>query len=765
VNPKLHENPAAVSRLARALANGEKTVPIIGAGTSIPAGVPGGYYMMQRMRRKLITIRETHAFKDKLGPRLEEAKQGLAADAAIPSFEWILRVYSDMYGPEGLYEWVREFVPARNTAYRNPPYFPTFSHEFLAHLVGVGILNCCITANFDEVLETALEDEVGRASFLTVASESEFERFSNVPFGNWSSEVEDRRIHSFVLKPHGTISRRLSLRYTPEGVDILSRAKRNVLKEALEGALVVFLGFGNYNEDFWLLFGEAQAGDIIIVDPEPDRVCAKLTGNGPQWAVHTYAGNSDDFFREVCERLYGEHLGLRAKPLRHEIRTCFFELFARRLADVDRDEQSHRKFLSQLSSLTPAWFAARVYELELLIYLFKTRGLFVDLAVADCLRIRQALERCLSLKEQGNFFGDLRPYSVLAQFLNSVGQPVVGFSPLRDRLSMEALGTNWIFLITPHSLRPSLQALADLSEIVTERYVCHLKDCLLDAGCELEAGDWNSRLKRFAQALPVYFQQLTLTFDVDISQDDLSAVLRFASAKRIRRRREFGDIISGLLRTAKWNHLRIATVAAEWHAQQLESVPAASKQGPCWIEIMSNLDMFTEKRDGPSSMLPDGGPGQVYHYQQLLDSVVRLIKSLWAWNQVTLDWFGYRNLEHHLTLISQKPSAHSRKKESFLGGTYFRRPGKNTTVTPVFLGAQDDMGELARYFDRRIELASNGSMWQRGIGRIFRAEKQGKRLVVKISRDPGAAILLDTFAAELRRRLVDEREEVEVLRG
>jgi hypothetical protein len=216
----------------------------------------------------------------------------------------------------------------------------------------------------------------------------------------------------------------------------------------------------------------------------------------------------------------------------------------------------------------------------------------------------------------------------------------------------------------------------------------------------------------------------------------------------------------------RWNHLRIATVAAEWHAQQLESVPPATRQGPCRIEIMSNLDMFTEKRDNTAPMLPGPDPEQVYHYQQLLDSVARLLRFLRAWKEVRLDWYGYRNLEHHLTLISEKAKPHSSKKENFLGGTYFRRPGKNTTVTPVLLTEQEDMSVLAEYFDRRIELASRGSMWQRGIGRIFCAEKRQEKLVVKISADLGASVLLDTFLAALRKRLAEEigKGQIETLR-
>jgi hypothetical protein len=112
---------------------------------------------------------------------------------------------------------VKQYIPLK---YReeSPPYFPTFAHEYFAHLVNTRLLKYCISLNFDELLESALEDELDAAHFQVVASRSEFERLQNRRIEDWEAEYGPPERKCFVFKPHGTISRGLTLRHLPERV-------------------------------------------------------------------------------------------------------------------------------------------------------------------------------------------------------------------------------------------------------------------------------------------------------------------------------------------------------------------------------------------------------------------------------------------------------------------------------------------------------------------------------------------------------------------
>ena len=149
-------------------------------------------------------------------------------------------------------------------------------------------------------------------------------------------------------------------------------------------------------------------------------------------------------------------------------------------------------------------------------------------------------------------------------------------------------------------------------------------------------------------------------------------------------------------------------------------------------------------------------PDRIYHYQHVTDSIAELLSALTSWPLVTLEWYGYRNLEHHMTIVSRDDKANTWGGEWFLGGVYFRRPGKSTSISPLFLSQQEDLKALAEYCDRRAKLARDASTetWKRGVGRIFRAVKKDRTLVVTITRE--APQVFETLYGALRQKLVFE---------
>lgn len=101
-----------------------------------------------------------------------------------------------------------------------PP--PNLTYELLAHFTKHGFINHIITMNFDEMLDTALENELGPGGFDRIITGHE-------PVGSHD------RTTPRLFKVHGTASSPESLRFTYTEVAVLTSAQAKHLKALLEG--------------------------------------------------------------------------------------------------------------------------------------------------------------------------------------------------------------------------------------------------------------------------------------------------------------------------------------------------------------------------------------------------------------------------------------------------------------------------------------------------------------------------------------------------
>jgi hypothetical protein len=716
------DNEKAVTRVAEALLfavqhrNGERPViPIFGAGASINSGVPSGNYLMERIACDLRPLVNTVYWK-KLGNRAVSAAEAIHKDPLDLSFEGVLSIYGSIFSDKGLYQWLSTHIHIPGVEY-----FPAFTHEYCAHLVSGGFLKYFVSFNFDEILENALEEELGRATFQVIASESEFNRLKDKKREEWDGEFRQHP-RCYVLKPHGTISRQKSLRHRSEDVRRFGADKEPVLQELLRGSLLLLLGFGHYNEDGWLLFAETYSrgvtGDIVVVDTAPERIRNRIKSTGIT-QVCFYEQTTDKFFEDLARKLHGsQELQKHQRPTRHHVRSLFFGLFSRRLTRMAEEDQ-HREQVDGLRKIGKRWFHERIYELELLIYLFKTRGLFVDLATAHCHRVKEALDQCLPSNVEDP--QDLRVWSVLKKVLSEN----VAYSSIRDRFDLNALNTHWCFLLMPPNCEFGPQS-GD-AELVAKGCATAFANWIL---AQLPTGSFHhDRLGGdFRRKLAEHLEELCLSFDVDVSGEDRSIGLRFEAPTIIRHREQFAEHTTRLLTSNGWNCLRVAAVAAEWLVKELEEAYPHGMACHREITIVSNLDMFTSKpeaKDYDSSC--DGYvPLQLFHYRQMVRSIARLLGYVdRRGNELCLTWYAFRNLEHHMSIVSDKQGTTT---ESFNGATYFWRAGKNTSVSPVALNKPEDVRDLAKYFDARIAQSSSWLSDKKSGGRIL--EKQTGRPVI-----------------------------------
>lgn len=699
----------------------EKIVTIWGAGSSVVSGIPSGYYIMQRMAKDLERIKDTSFFKNKLGLSFDEVKINLESKTNL-TFEFVLWIYSEIYGLEKLHSWLKQYIPVLNEK-NKLPYFSSFSHEYFSHLVKSGYFKYIISTNFDEILEHTLENELGYGNFKIIASKSEFERLVNIDINNWESDFRAPLTQCFVFKPHGTISRRLTLRHTKDNVSYFEDEKRDVLKKILIDSVIVFLGFGNYNENFWLLFGETYSmgltKDILIIDKKAEQVIENLPDERLDNKIYKYNGSINEFFKEIFKK-QDEYKSLTKQlPNRHYIRSLFFDIFSqnRKLSEIN-DEKSYRESIEHLKKLTNGWwFDLRIYELELLIYLFKSRGLFIQLAASECPRIVACYIKCLKWQNELIKSGfsneltsiDLEPTAILKQILNKPGDdPLIAVGNVVDRFNKNALNIYWCFLVLNNKLHATFirktedsinNMEIDLKEVfdiycqeITEQYVQHIysKIDIIDSYCSQTLLNANYR-NTFTLELKNQFIELYRGFDIDIVEKDVSTRMRFKMPQPITSRKDLVAVTDRLLQL-DGDTLRISTISAEWLTKKIENFRSINQNIEFdRITILSNLSMFKHY-----SYLGDKTENiNVFHFQQMIFNISKLIKCIKSWEKSTiLKWYAIQNLQHHMTIIS--------KQEKNLMATYFRREGKNAEISPVLLENEDDLTNLSFYFNERI---------------------------------------------------------------
>jgi len=676
------------------------------------------------MRRDLESVSNTQWFRKNLGNRYTTARAYIEGEGE-PVFEDLLEIYANVYDVEGLRDWLRSFIPSRGRGL-DRPFLPSLSHEIASHLAATGLLRYFISLNFDEILEETLADDVGPEWTRVVASRSEFGRLQDLQRDKWAEEYGRPAPKCFVQKPHGTISRDLTLHHLPNRVQKFERQVKEVLRNAMQDALVVLIGFGSYNEDFRLLFleefSQSRTGDVVVVDVEPTEVVERLPPPGIR-KILQFKGTADTFFDRLgdalCERSVEMPGLVRQKPTRHRIRSLFFDLFSRSLVKT-QDEASYFKENRALAAVSPEWLNMRKYELELLIFLMKTRGLFVDLATSDCPRIERAYRQCLldlsrSQNSRQEKWFSISPGDVLKSILDPNGENLFSLRRVYSAATgSPTLNTNWCFLLAERmdvknqsfeSQKGSFEHEFDLSSTnqvedtnegtgppppsSTSKSVARAYNRWLDGQCEKIK--WKPKRfideKRLAELLDTLWQD----FDVDISDTDLTNAMRFQAPIPLDNRSMLGEYSRVLLKEPEWKKLQLASVSAEWLTRELLGLSSGEEH--CReLEVVSNLDMFKlPPSSEPDTSVPELAMHELFHYQQMVKKMAKMFTRLGPCRINKVIWYARRNLQHHMTIVLDQDDNPKR-------ANYFRRSGRSTGISPVHLCCEEDLSALTEFF-------------------------------------------------------------------
>jgi hypothetical protein len=107
-------------------------------------------------------------------------------------------------------------------------YIPNLFYELVSHLFKHRFIDVIINLNFDEMLDNAIEDEIGDGDWIKIYNAATCQKFDK-------AIVEDRLRIPLYIKPHGTISDLGSILYSHTQYIDLSPSVKEVLVKVVKG--------------------------------------------------------------------------------------------------------------------------------------------------------------------------------------------------------------------------------------------------------------------------------------------------------------------------------------------------------------------------------------------------------------------------------------------------------------------------------------------------------------------------------------------------
>jgi len=186
-----------------------RSIAIFGAGASYSAfkSIPLANKFIEILKEK-----ENFSFKEimKLGPihdrykylasKLDDHKTKFNSEEKL-DFETELSVLSNIYDENSIKQLLKEIYGFRY------PVSPVY--EFIAHMFRHRMMDVILNFNFDEILEQAIEEEIGNENYHLVISDGHCKSLQEFL-------VEDRLKAPIYIKPHGTASHNSTLRFTKD---------------------------------------------------------------------------------------------------------------------------------------------------------------------------------------------------------------------------------------------------------------------------------------------------------------------------------------------------------------------------------------------------------------------------------------------------------------------------------------------------------------------------------------------------------------------
>lgn len=226
---------------------------LIGSGASISAGIPLGNGLRDTLyndwkegfREDINRYFYTH-FRDKLKTKEILFKSDRPLEDM--TFEMLCSAVTEGLGVEKKWLIDNFFIPIiekDNNIFRQIP----LCYEIIAHLMSNKLIDDIISLNYDELLEKALDDELGKDGYFSVIRQEEWEEITK---GNLKAR-------HLVMKPHGSLKFKDTISFNLDDVKEFAQYKKDYLEEKLLKSYIVILGSSCSSLDVEMLFKEIEA--------------------------------------------------------------------------------------------------------------------------------------------------------------------------------------------------------------------------------------------------------------------------------------------------------------------------------------------------------------------------------------------------------------------------------------------------------------------------------------------------------------------------
>jgi hypothetical protein len=286
-----------------------RNILVLGAGASAAAFGTDEFPTVEKAIGRIRSWLEEQwgAGEEFISSRLEEESERLRVSygfsKAPTDFETQLGILAGIYSPQK--------VAAALTHIYGERYWPHIIFELIAHLLKHRFLDAVINFNFDELLDEAIEEEIGASHHHYIFSDGHCRSLAQIMVG-------DRLKIPLHIKPHGTVSHASTLRFTkehyfqlPEGIrafmqKILSGHYRDDVKEGESyqpyRTNIISVGFGMNSLDLLQMLNSA----VYHPDGKPRRPNTELAlfhinraGWGDPEALRKSTGIDRQYFVDV----------------------------------------------------------------------------------------------------------------------------------------------------------------------------------------------------------------------------------------------------------------------------------------------------------------------------------------------------------------------------------------------------------------------------------------------------------------------------------
>jgi hypothetical protein len=203
-------------------AGDQQIIVVTGAGTSnAAANLPGGSEAAVELTER---IRDGGVEQRLIDGEIE--RTALQYNLLERDFETVLLALS---------KFNRQSVQDELHAIFNRRYHPWIGYELLAHFLKHRFIDAVINFNFDEILDQAVEDELGEDAYHRVMLDGD------CPYetSEWTDGTTKKFRLPLYVKPHGTASQPSSLRFTRDSYASIADGVADIIRELFKGGRTV----------------------------------------------------------------------------------------------------------------------------------------------------------------------------------------------------------------------------------------------------------------------------------------------------------------------------------------------------------------------------------------------------------------------------------------------------------------------------------------------------------------------------------------------